>query len=609
MTQDSLATLSLADLRHRVTALANEQKKTGDLDPSNVLRYLIALPIGAHTSDSVYTCIQLTRIFGPAGRPDEMLQSAVLAARIATTINDRALLGRARNKQGIALVKVGRLTEATVAQAEAWSLAREASDKEQELHAVWGFSTISVAMGQWKAAIRYCERMRALAEELGMAQQEFTARNNLADCALQLRDSTLALATLSKLAADAPHTQIYPDTRAHLHNNLGRAWLFVGDVGAASSHAKQAAHWAAVWNTPNVLSSVEAVQGLIDVQMGSVDIGLLKINRALDFAKRANASEVPNCLGICIDAYEAVGQFDEALACLDALVEWKKRSIDAEVTATQIQRVVESGELQNSASLLDDALLAKAQSLHAGVQSRIERLIEIALNAEIACGHDLFKPFRVAKLARHVAASLGWSQQRIDALSLGAQLSNIGMIAIPTRILVKSDHLSEGESRVFRGHTDYGAELLRKSKLQLLDVAAVIAEQHHEHFDGSGYPRGLSGEAITEEARVVAVCDAFDAMTRDGPSKGALPSVESALRRLMQGAGRQFDPRLVDALTLFVRSEFSRHDDFDTFLAEGADSIEYVRVRGRMEALIAVDDELRGRKRSSRAAGSEETHG
>ena len=186
---------------------------------------------------------------------------------------------------------------------------------------------------------------------------------------------------------------------------------------------------------------------------------------------------------------------------------------------SQFQSLAESGELQTSASLLDEALLAKVQSLHAGVQSRIERLIEIALNAEIACGHDLYKPFRVANLARHVATSLGWSQQRTDALALGAQLSNIGMIAIPARILVKSGHLSEGEGRVFRSHTDYGAELLRKSKLQVLDVAAVIAEQHHEHFDGSGYPRGLCGEAIAEEARVVAVCDAFDTMSRADPSK------------------------------------------------------------------------------------------
>lgn len=587
MARDGLATLSLAALRDRVTAIADDPKCTDDLDPSEVLRYMRVLPISSQTSDGISVLLHLTRIFGPAGQPNEMHQSAVLAGEIAIAINDRVLLSRARNKQGIALVKLGRLTEATLAQAEAWSLAREAANKDTELHAVWGFSTISVAMGQWDAAIRYCERMRTLAEDLGLPRYEFTARNNLADCALQLRDSALALRTLSKLATDAPHTDIIPDTRAHLHNNLGRACLLIGDVDAADIHTKQAAEWAAVWNTPTVVSCVEAVQGLVDIQKGNVDGGLLKVNRALNFAKGANAGEVPNCLGICIDAYEAAGQFDEALNCLNELVEWKKRSVDAEVMGPQFQSLAESGQLKAGFSILDEALLAKVQSLHAGVQSRIERLIEIALNAEIASGHDLYKPFRVANLARHVAVSLGWDQQRIAALVLGAQLCNIGMIAIPTRVLVKSGQLSEGETRVLRGHTDYGAELLRKSKLQVLDMAALIAEQHHEHYDGSGYPCGLSGEAITEEGRIVAVCDAFDAMTHKRSWRRRPLSLKSALDELTQGVSRQFDPRLVNSLVEFVQRESSKHDDFDTYLAEGADAIEYVRVRARMEALIA----------------------
>ncbi len=223
MTQDELAALSFAELRDRVTAFANDPKSTDDLDASEVLSYLMAVPLGSHTSDSADALIHLTRILGPAGQPSEMLQSALLASQVAIAINDRLVLSRGRNKEGVALVRLGRLTEATAAQAEAWSLARELGDKKSELFAVWGFSSISVAMGQWKAAIRYCERMRALAEEIGLAEYEFIARNNLADCALQLRDSALALDTLSKLAADAPHTDICPDTRAHLHNNLGRA--------------------------------------------------------------------------------------------------------------------------------------------------------------------------------------------------------------------------------------------------------------------------------------------------------------------------------------------------------------------------------------------------
>lgn len=594
MTQNELASLPFAELRDRLAARADDPKNTDNLDPFKVLRYFMALPVSSHTSDSAHALIQLTRILGPEGYPAEMLQSALLASQIAIAIDDRLLLSRARNKEGIALVRLGRLTEGTAAQGEAWSLARDLGDKKLELFAVWGFSSISVAMGQWTAAIRYCERTRALAEEIGLAQYEFAARNNLADCVLQLRDPALALRTLSALATDAPHTDIDADDHAHLHNNLGRLYLLIGDVASASLHTKKAADWAAIWGSPSVVNSVEALQGLVDVRLGMVDSGLLAVNRALSFAKCANASEVPNCLGICIDAYETAGRLDEALACLHELVEWKKRSVDAEVMGSQFQGLAESMQLQTATSPFDDGLLAKAQSLHAGVQNRLERLLEIAVNAEISSGHDLYRPFRLANLARYLAASLVWDQQRIASLVLGAQLCNIGMIAIPARILVKRDRLSEGEKNVLHSHTEYGAALLRKSKLQVLDIAAVIAEQHHEHYDGSGYPHGLSGDAIAEEARIVAVCDAFDAMTHKRPSRYTPLSIDAALKELLQGAGSEFDPPLVNAFVEFIRRESSRQADFDTFLAEGADEIEYVRVRARMEALIDDGDVLRG---------------
>ena len=102
-----------------------------------------------------------------------------------------------------------------------------------------------------------------------------------------------------------------------------------------------------------------------------------------------------------------------------------------------------------------------------------------------------------------------------------------------------------------QAHTQYGAELLRKSKLQILDVAAVIAEQHHERYDGSGYPRGLSGEAIAEEARIVSVCDAFDAMTHRRPWRPTPLSIQAALNELKHGAGSQFDPQLVQRFYRF----------------------------------------------------------
>jgi putative two-component system response regulator len=175
----------------------------------------------------------------------------------------------------------------------------------------------------------------------------------------------------------------------------------------------------------------------------------------------------------------------------------------------------------------------------------------------------------------------------VGALTLGGQLCNIGMMAIPARVLQKRRGLSDSELDVMRTHTQYGAELLRKSKLKILDVAAMLAEQHHERFNGSGYPRGLSGDAIAEEARMVSICDAFDAMTHRRPWRPNPLSIQAALNELKQGAGTQFDPPLVNAFVNLVRREFWEHDDFDAFLAEGANENEYVRARARLEALIA----------------------
>jgi response regulator RpfG family c-di-GMP phosphodiesterase len=340
------------------------------------------------------------------------------------------------------------------------------------------------------------------------------------------------------------------------------------------------------------VNGVKALQGLVDVHLGSVDSGLLAVNDALTFAKRANASEVPNLLGICIDAYEAAGELDEASVYLNKLVEWKKKSVEAVVNGWQLEGLADAAQLQTDGSLLDVGLLAKARSIQLEGESRLERLFETAVNAEIASGHDIYRPCRLGNLARHVAESLGWSQGRIVRLVWGARLCNIGMIAIPARILVKQEPLSDGESDVLHAHTDYAAELLRKSQLQILDVAALVAKQHHEHYDGSGYPLRLRHGAIAEEARIVSVCDAFDAMTHKSPSRRIPLSIDAALTELAQRANTQFDPQIVNVFVNFIRRELPRHDNFEAFLTDGADDVEYVRVRARIDSSIVGADVL-----------------
>jgi HD-GYP domain-containing protein (c-di-GMP phosphodiesterase class II) len=273
---------------------------------------------------------------------------------------------------------------------------------------------------------------------------------------------------------------------------------------------------------------------------------LATLKRGLAFAKRSDRHDVPDYLSMCVDACEAAGQSDRALGYLQELVTWKKKLLNAELPL--YEGLKGPWQSQTGAAVFDDNLRVRSQLLQADVRQRIRRFVETAINAEIASGHDLYRTFRVANLARLLATAMGWGEGRVAPLGLGAQLSNIGMMAIPTRILQKPRGLSENERSILCAHTQFGAELLRKSKLLSLDVAVMVAEQHHERYDGSGYPRGLSGEAIAEEARIVAICDAFDAMTHKRPSRLTPLSTEGALNELRQGAGSQFDPRLVNAL-------------------------------------------------------------
>lgn len=152
---------------------------------------------------------------------------------------------------------------------------------------------------------------------------------------------------------------------------------------------------------------------------------------------------------------------------------------------------------------------------------------------------------RVAELAREIATSLGWGPRRTHDVYLAGRLHDVGKIAIPDSILRKRTELTAEEWRVIRRHPVVGANLVLLMP-ELADLAPFIGT-HHEWYDGGGYPYGLRGESIPFEARVLAVADAFDAMTSDRAYRPRL-SVTEARARLREGAAGQFDPQAVVAL-------------------------------------------------------------
>jgi two-component system cell cycle response regulator len=164
----------------------------------------------------------------------------------------------------------------------------------------------------------------------------------------------------------------------------------------------------------------------------------------------------------------------------------------------------------------------------------------------------------VAQLAMGVGTRLSLLSEELDEVVRAAELHDVGKMAIPDEILHKPGPLTDSEWDFVRQHTIIGERILGAAPA-LLPVAKLVRASH-EHFDGSGYPDGLAGEAIPLGARIVAVCDAFDAMTMSRPYRDAM-GIEDALAEIRACAGTQFDPTVVDAFCEEIASLPHRYGD------------------------------------------------
>src|SRR5207253_8234307 len=151
----------------------------------------------------------------------------------------------------------------------------------------------------------------------------------------------------------------------------------------------------------------------------------------------------------------------------------------------------------------------------------------------------------VARYAAGIAQRLGWGGADLAYLRVAAMLHDVGKVSLPDQILRKPGPLSEQEYEEVKLHPVIGADFV--NRVDGLSLIAIWVKHSHEHFDGSGYPDGLAGEAIPLASRILLVADAFDAMTSQRPYRQPM-SAEAAIRELEGYAGTQFDPACVAGL-------------------------------------------------------------
>lgn len=256
----------------------------------------------------------------------------------------------------------------------------------------------------------------------------------------------------------------------------------------------------------------------------------------------------------------------------------------------------------NSSELLArvrNTLLAKAHvDLLAGYSAKLEHEVQLRTSELVASRREAIQclaraaemrddktgqhVLRVGRYAAIIADELGFSAEEIVDLEHAAQLHDVGKIGVPDAILNKPDKLTDDEYEAMKDHCRAGSRIIRdevdshgespigdflqECSSPVMRLAALVAETHHEKWDGSGYPRGLSGEDIPIEGRITAVCDVFDAVSTSRPYKKAFP-LEACFQIILDGRGSHFDPACVDAF-------FKRQKDILDAFDEYADKLE-----------------------------------
>ncbi|HEY5054498.1 MAG TPA: HD domain-containing phosphohydrolase [Solirubrobacterales bacterium] len=193
-------------------------------------------------------------------------------------------------------------------------------------------------------------------------------------------------------------------------------------------------------------------------------------------------------------------------------------------------------------------------------EERLDALQRLARVAEYRDDATFKHTERVAGTAQRLGELLGLPRSEIALIYQAAPLHDIGKLTIPDSILLKPERLTREEFEQVKGHATAGATLLSGSHSEVLCLAEEIALTHHEWWDGSGYPAGLSGKDIPIAGQLVALADVFDALTHERPYKKAWP-LAKALEEIDDLRNRQFDPEIVDAFTKMTPGAFITQRD------------------------------------------------
>jgi len=313
-----------------------------------------------------------------------------------------------------------------------------------------------------------------------------------------------------------------------------------------------------------VRASIELSRGRVEYRSGCDDEALRHLEEARDLATVVGATLVElEAHRLLAEVHKRAERFADAVRHLEARFELNQRifneGTDIRIKTLQIAHEAEEARRQSEilrlrTTELESMVRGRTIELE---QTQLEVLERLAVLAEFRDTETGEHTVRVGDTCAAVAREMGLDDDWTDRLRLAARLHDIGKVAIPDSILLKPGPLDENEFEVMKTHTTVGARILSGSSSPLLRLAEEVALNHHERWDGAGYPNNRVGEEIPISGRLCAVADVYDALTHDRPYKSAWTSSE-AVDFIRSESGTRFDPSVVEAFLRVIASSSDR---------------------------------------------------
>lgn len=294
-----------------------------------------------------------------------------------------------------------------------------------------------------------------------------------------------------------------------------------------------------------VSHALDLAEGVALIHLGQLDAGLNRLHHTANMGRMLQPAYFQGAKQTMVDVLTATGRHSQAQLELRDLVTHGAQQL-VELVADALTRAA----MAEPGWRLDDLLYAQA------------------VEAELLEDGSGLHPYRVGRLAALIAVALDLPHDTVADIERAGRLHDIGKCALPTQLLGVRE-LTADTRALMRRHVAIGGQFLRRCGFRANDVALAGVEESHERFDGSGYPMGLAGNAITPAGRIVAVADAFDVLTHDRPWRTARP-VPEAMAEIRRCAGSHFDPQVVDALAEVLMAMPADIAELDTVLVNNA---------------------------------------